>query len=185
MTPSVDLTCASLLIPMCVLILSIYQKSSIPKMLPMLYVLTSLLYMVFSASCSAVPKSARTVNQFLHFRPMKKLILIKLLSILTPVPALLPTHSLINPLHLPLLISTILSLIWEAPAHSLPNVFVNTLLVLSRVSFLSNPILILITKWSSSIFVTSKMNFALSLCTSCSTIFGILCALNKNAVFSS
>ena len=184
-TLSADLMCVSLLILMSVSILSTYQKSSIPKMLPMLYVLTSLLCMVFSVSCSVVPKSVRMVSQFLHFPLMKKLTSIRLSLILTLVPALLPIRSLINPLHLPLLISMTPSLIWEVPAHNSPNVFVNTPLVLLRVFFLSNPILILITKWSSSIFVTSKMNFVQLPCISYSITSGILCVLNKNAVFSS
>ena len=183
--PSVVLMSVSPLIPTCVLILSTYQKSSIPKMLPMLYVLTSLLCMVFSVSCSVVPKSVRMVSQFLHFPPMKKPTLIKPLSILMLVPVSLPIRSLINPLHLPLLISTTPSLIWEAPVHNSPNVFVSTPLVLSQVYFLSNPILILITKWSSSIFATSKMNFVQLPCISCSITSGILCVPNKNAVFSS
>ena len=176
--------CASRLIPTCVSILSIYQKSSIPKMRLMLCVLTSLLCTVFSVSCSVVRKSVRMVSQFLHFPPTRKLTLIKLLSILMLVPVSLLIHSLINLLHLPLLISTILSLTWEAPVRNSPNGFVSTLLVLSRVFSLSNPILILITKWSSSIFVTSKMNFALSLCISCSTISGTSFAPNKSVVFS-
>ena len=173
------------LIPTCVLILSTYRKSSIPKMLPMLYVLTSLLCMVFSVSCSVVPKSVRMVSQFLHFPPMKKPTLIKPLSILMLVPVSLPIRSLINPLHLPLLISTILSLTWEALVHNSPNAFVNTPPVLLQVFFLSNPISILITKWSSSIFVTSKMNFVQSLCISSSIISGISCAPNKSVVFLS
>ena len=184
-TPSAVLMSVSRLIPTCASILSTYQKLSIPKMLLTLCVLISSLCTVFSVSCSVALKSVRTVSQFHHFLPTRKLISIKPLSILTLVPVSLPIRSLINPLHLPLLISMILSLTWEAPVRSSLNVFVSTPLVLLRVSFLSNPISILITKWSFSIFVTSKMNFALSLCISYLTTSGTSFAPNKSVVFSS
>ena len=144
---------------MSALIRLIFQKLLTPKMLPMLFVPTSSLYMVSFVSCLVVHNPVLVVKPSPPSLQAKKLTLIKLSLIPMLVLASPPTPSLTNLPLPPSLISMILYYIWVVPAHNLLNDFVNIPPVLSLVFSPSNLISILIIRWSSSTFVTSKMNF--------------------------
>ena len=144
---------------MSALIRLIFQRLLTLKMLPILFVPTSSLYMVSSVSCLVVHNPVLVVKPSPPSPQVKKPTLIKPSLIPMLVLASHPTPSLTNLPLLPSLISMTLYYIWVVPAHNLLNAFVNTPPVLLLVFSLSNLISTSIIKWSSSTFVTSKMNF--------------------------